>query len=216
MRDGFLEKRCGEITRQRVLAAALARFAQASYEEVKLRDIAADVGIDVALVHRSFGSKDQLFAAAFRAAIQTDRLLASDKSELSAVFAKDVFERSSDPASKHADALQIFIRSLSSPQAREVLRVYAARDFVGPLAAKLDDPVRHQRAALFTACVIGICILRDILHIEPLLDGARQESQPLIEQILGACLNDIRDAGPSTAEAVSTESTTGQPPPRLP
>lgn len=190
MQAGVLEKRSGEVTRQRILEAALARFAQASYEEVKLRDIAADVGVDVALVHRSFGSKEQLFAAVFTAAIQADRLLASEKVELSAVFAKDIFERASDPASRRADALQIFVRSLCSPQARDLLRAYAARDFIGPLAAKLHDPVQQQRAALFAACLIGIGILRDVLHVEPLLDESRKESQPLIETILGACLGD--------------------------
>lgn len=198
---GSPEKR-SELTRRRILEAALVRFAQASYEEVKLRDIAADVGVDVALVHRSFGSKEQLFAAAFTAAIQADRLLALGKSELSAVFAADIFEHDHDPASRHADALQIFVRSLSSPQAKDVLRAYAAEDFIGALAAKLDAPAPQQRAALFVACLVGICILRDVLRIEPLRDEWRVESQTLIENLLDACLGEQHETGEaSTAEA---------------
>jgi AcrR family transcriptional regulator len=201
------EKRPGEVTRQRILEAALARFAQASYEEVRLRDIAADVGVDVALVHRSFGSKEQLFAEVFKAAVQSERLLACEKTDLIAVFTKDIFERDSDPTSGHAEALQIFVHSLSSPQAREALRAFASRDFIGTLAAKLDDRAL-QRATLFVACLTGISILRDVLRVEPLLDESREESQPLIERILGVCLDDSREANPSTAATVSVEPTT--------
>lgn len=211
MQAEILEKRSGEVTRQRILEAALVRFAQASYEEVRLRDIAADVGVDVALVHRSFGSKEQLFADTFKAAIQADRLLASETSELSVVFTKDIFERDSDATSRHIDALQIFVRSLSSPQARDVLRAFASGDFIGPLAAKLDDPARQQRAALFAACLIGVGILRDVLRLEPLLDASRRQSQPLIEKLLSVCLDKNCEVVPSTAETASAKPKTRKP-----
>lgn len=197
MQAEIREKRSGEVTRQRILAAAIARFAQGSYEEVKLRDIAADVGVDVALVHRSFGSKEQLFAAVLAAASPSDRLLAADLRELSAVFANDIF------ASKPDDALQIVLRSLSSPQARDVLRAHGAIDFMGPLAAKLDGPAQQQRAALFAACLTGIGILRDVLRVESLLDESREITQPLIERILSVCLGDDREVGPSAANGAS-------------
>lgn len=202
----------GLATRARILEAALARFARASYEEVKLRDIAAEVGIDVAHVHRSFGSKEQLFAEVFKAALQADRLLAAEKTGLSAVFTKEIFKNDSGAMSSGTVALQIFVRSLSSPQAREVLRVFVLRDFIGPLAAKLPDPAL-QRAALITACLAGIGILRDVLRVEPLLDGSREESQPLIEKILSVCLDEIQDTGASTAGTGSVEPTTPKPPP---
>lgn len=198
------KKRSGSLTRQRILKAALVRFAQVSYEEVGLRDIALDVGVDVALVHRSFGSKEQLFAEAFKAAIQSERLLSSKKTELGAALARNIFERDNDPTSGHIDALQIFVHSLSSPQAREVLRAFVLRDFIRPLATKLDDRAL-QRAALITACLVGVSILRDVLRVKPLLDGSRAESQPLIEKILNACLDENRETSPPTVGAASAE-----------
>ncbi|MGB8277195.1 MAG: TetR family transcriptional regulator [Methylovirgula sp.] len=201
------EKRSGELTRQRILRAALARFADASYEEVGLRDIAADVGIDVALVHRSFGSKEQLFSEVVKAAVQAERLLAFEKSDLSTSFAKNIFEPDSELMSGHAEALQIFIHSLSSPRAREVLRAFAWQDFIEPLAAKLDDRAQH-RATLFVACLIGIRILRDVLGVEPLLDASRAETQPLIEKILDVCLDDSRATVPATAGTAFAEQVT--------
>ncbi|MCR6732722.1 MAG: TetR family transcriptional regulator [Afipia sp.] len=204
------KKRSGSVTRQRILEAALIRFAQASYEEVSLRDIALDVGVDVALVHRSFGSKEQLFAEVFKAASRSERLLASGKMELSSAFTKNIFERSSDPASRHIDALQIFVHSLSSSQAREVLRAFILKDFIGSLAAKLDDRAL-QRAALTTACLVGVSILRDVLQVEPLFDGSRAESEPLIERIFSVCLDENRETGSSATGEPAGESTTFKP-----
>jgi AcrR family transcriptional regulator len=191
------KKRSGSLTRQRIVKAALVRFAKVSYEEVGLRDIALDVGVDVALVHRSFGSKEQLFAEAFKAAIQSERLLSSKKTELGAALARNIFERDNDSTSGHTDALQIFVHSLSSPQAREVLRAFVLKDFIKPLAAKLDDRAL-QRAALITACLVGVSILRDVLRVKPLLDGSRAESQPLIERIFNVCLDENRETATST------------------
>ena len=48
-------------TRARILAAARVRFAMDAYENVGTRDIAADAGVDAALVNRYFGGKEKLF-----------------------------------------------------------------------------------------------------------------------------------------------------------
>src|SRR5690349_1930875 len=51
-------------TRADILAAAKRRFAADGYERTTLRAIAADVGVNAALVSRYFGSKQDLFATA--------------------------------------------------------------------------------------------------------------------------------------------------------
>ncbi|MBY6243595.1 TetR/AcrR family transcriptional regulator [Methylosinus sp. Sm6] len=185
MREEKTGKRSAEATKQKVLAAAISRFARASYEEVRLRDIAADVRLDVALVHRAFGSKDQLFAAVI-AATSPSELVTADREALCAAFAR----RNSTPCQN--EGLQIFIRSLTSPLARSALRAHCSRDFVEPLAARLGGPAARQRAALFVASTIGVAILRDILEIDPLCEPAEGDCQPLIEGLLASCLGDDR------------------------
>jgi AcrR family transcriptional regulator len=187
MQEDKSSKRSAEATKQRILAAAITRFARASYEEVKLRDIAADVDLDVALVHRSFGSKDQLFAAVITAAAPSE-LISADRETLCMAFARR------NMAPRQNECLQIFIRSLTSPLARDALRAHCLRDFIEPLAAKLGGPAAPQRAALFVASAIGVAILRDILAIEPLCDPAERDGQPLIEGLLAACLGEERRA----------------------
>lgn len=52
-------------TRMRLLSAAWQRFANKPYEDVVLREIAADAGVSVQTLHTAFGSKEQLFTAAY-------------------------------------------------------------------------------------------------------------------------------------------------------
>lgn len=60
-------------TRAEMLAAARRRFLMESYENVGLRDIARDVGVDVALVSRYFGSKEELFREVLHGSDKADK-----------------------------------------------------------------------------------------------------------------------------------------------
>lgn len=52
-----------EVTRQRILASALALFAGRGMGGTSIRQIARDAGVSLAMVHHYFGSKDDLYAA---------------------------------------------------------------------------------------------------------------------------------------------------------
>src|SRR4051794_30580271 len=54
-------------TREAVLAAARAAFAERGYDGATIRGIATAAGVDPALVHHYFGSKEKLFLAAVQA-----------------------------------------------------------------------------------------------------------------------------------------------------
>ena len=55
-------KRNATVTRASLLAAATDRFVREGYDSVSLREIASDAGVDVSLVSRYFGGKEELFA----------------------------------------------------------------------------------------------------------------------------------------------------------
>jgi AcrR family transcriptional regulator len=55
-----------EETRDRILASAWRQFADRPYELVRLTDIAAGAGVTPQWVHSGFGTKDELFVAAWR------------------------------------------------------------------------------------------------------------------------------------------------------
>ena len=52
-------------TRERLLASAWRHFSERPYEKVRLADIAADAGVTVQTLHLRFGTKDELFVAAW-------------------------------------------------------------------------------------------------------------------------------------------------------
>jgi AcrR family transcriptional regulator len=184
------EKRGGEITRRRILEAARARFSTASYEDVKLRDIAAEVGVDVALVHRAFGSKEQLFSAVLSTSKEVETRSTLDSSRLSDEFASGFFGAGQN------ETLQIVVRSLTNPQAREVLRARSLTEFISPVAAALAGPSTLERATLFNACLVGMAIFREVLGAEALQDANSARTRPLIERILAACLAEDGAAEP--------------------
>lgn len=163
-------------TRERILAAAIARFSQSSYEQTGLRDIAADVDVDVAYVHRCFGSKERLFTEAVAATLQSRRYLAAIGDGVAAALSKRALSRGAAGA-RDVPAPDILMRSLLSPAARPVLRKYMAEEFIAPLSARLGQQAEVQ-AAMVAAVLVGFGILRNVLELDVLLEpeGGRLDS----------------------------------------
>lgn len=172
-------------TRERILEAAIRQFSRRSYEQTGLRDIATDVGVDVAYVHRCFGSKETLFAEALRAAIGADHVFSSSRGELPAALARQAFARDGKRSRGRARPLDIVVRSLTSPKAASILRDYILNDFVEPLSTKLRKPAQG-RAALIAAFLAGIGILRNVLEIEPLREPGGGELEELLASVIAS------------------------------
>ena len=60
-------------TREAILDAAREAFAEQGYDGASIRGIATSAGVDPALVHHYFGTKDQLFLAAMNSPIDPAR-----------------------------------------------------------------------------------------------------------------------------------------------
>ena len=63
-------------TRAEVLAAARASFAEKGFRGTTIRAVAAAAGVDPALVHHYFGTKDDLFVAALQISVDPREVLA--------------------------------------------------------------------------------------------------------------------------------------------
>lgn len=122
------------MTRQRILETAVLRFSRHSYAETTLRDIATDVGVDVALVHRAFGSKEELFLQAVSSTIDDNFQQAAQAPDpglaMTALFVRSRL----DPPCGKIDPLDIVKHSLNSDRASPTLRKFAEQDFLQPLA----------------------------------------------------------------------------------
>lgn len=154
-------------TRAEMLAAARQRFLQESYENVGLRDIARDVGVDVALVSRYFGSKEELFR----------EVLHGDKAEkfridvgagdlpdyLVSLFAATDCE----DTRKHTEKLLIVLRSASSPQASAIVHDAVCNDVLEPISRILGGGEDAEIRAGMVLTILFGSVVRSIMSVQP-------------------------------------------------
>ena len=166
-------------TRDAILAAARERVSEQGYDRVRMRDVAAEAGVDVALVNYHFGSKDGLFAAALEmptpmAALMADVLEQGEIDDFAERFLRRVLEVWDDPQT--GGALVALVRSaMSHPPAAEQLRAFVQAELLARVAGRLQGPDADARAALFGSQLIGLLLYRHVLHVEPVASMARGE-----------------------------------------
>ncbi len=182
----------GPDTRADVLAAARARFANDGYDNATIRAIAADAGVDPALVHHYFGTKRDLFREAVAFPVDADRLLdavtATSPRAAAEALARVFFEVWEDPETR-PQMLSVLRSAMTHDDAAGLLRSFVGRELLGPLASALgvDDPLRITLAA---SQMIGIAVLRYVVRVEPLastdIDTIVDRVAPVLEHHLVA------------------------------
>jgi len=166
-------------TRDAILAAARERFAEQGFDRVRMRDVAADAGVDVALVTYHFGSKGGLFAAALEmpapmAALMADVLEQNELEDFGERFLRRVLELWDEE--RTGGPLVALVRSaMSHPPATEALRAFVQTELLARIAARLDGPDADKRAALFGSQLIGLLLYRHVLHVEPVASMPAEE-----------------------------------------
>lgn len=183
-----------------MLAAARRRFLEESYENVGLRDIARDVGVDVALVGRYFGSKENLFHEVLRG-MRCD-WLDSDigPDELPAFLAGMVLRKDEAEDREDLDRLLIILRSASSPQASNLVRTAFREDVIEPVARLLSGDDADLRVAIAFSILTGTSVLRTFMGVEALLRCEREELEKKLVRLLTEALHGEpcrQAAGPS-------------------
>ena len=177
-------------TRARILAAARIRFAHDAYENVGTRDIAADAGVDAALVNRYFGGKEKLFDEAIVDAFAIkDHFAGIDMSGFGELITGLVLDGSQERREARFDALGILLRASGSPatQARVSERFHV--DFVLPLARLLRGRDAELRAALIASHLIGLATMKHALGSPLLGDAARRKTVATVGAAIQACVD---------------------------
>ncbi len=173
------QQKSDETTRERILRHAINRFSIQSYETTGLREIASDAGVDVALVHRSFGSKAQLFAECIEACIQTDELLVHPEAgTITHLCQQSLLPR----AEGEMRPIDIILRSFSSSEASGIIRDIATANVIEPLAA-IAGPGREVNVVMSLAAMFGFTIMRDVIGIELLKKTSPEEISRYFNEI---------------------------------
>jgi AcrR family transcriptional regulator len=171
-----------------MLASARRRFLEESYENVGLRDIARDVGVDVALVGRYFGSKENLFHEVLRG-MRCEWLDPAIGAEaLPAFLAAMVLRKEEEEDREDLDRLLIILRSASSPKASELVRTAFREDVIEPVARLLSGPDADLRVAVAFSILTGTSVMRTFMGVEPLLACDEQALELKLTRLLKEAL----------------------------
>jgi len=129
-------------TREAILAAARAQFADRGYEGATIRAIAAAAAVDPALVHHFYGSKEQLFVAAMRLPVVPSEVLTTafapggrdPRVSLGEHFVRTVLGVW-ESEEVRGPFLGLLRSAVTSEQAAGMLREFVTEAILGPVAA---------------------------------------------------------------------------------
>ncbi|HEX5419164.1 MAG TPA: TetR family transcriptional regulator [Gammaproteobacteria bacterium] len=157
-----IKPRNAAATRLAILNAARERFVRDGYDQAGLRAIAADAGVDPALICRYFGSKESLFAEVLESTSEDPmEVLAGDRGG----FGERVARAMLDPQ-QHCPAriafLQLAARSSGSPAASCLVRRHIESQFIVPFSAWLRQERAAEKAWLAACVLIGVGVMTGI------------------------------------------------------
>ncbi len=173
-------------TRDAILDAALALFSERGYDGAPIRAIAADAGVDPALIRHFFGDKHTLFATvvADRTAIP-ERLAAATGGDLTTAGRSltDAYLRLWDEPDTRPILLALVRSAITSEHAGQMLR-----DALGARSPALSDPALARRVGLAGAHLFGIAVTRHVIRLPHIAELSHEElvdeAAPTIQRYL--------------------------------
>ncbi|MFB9239711.1 TetR family transcriptional regulator [Plantactinospora siamensis] len=189
-------------TREAILAAARSAFAEKGFDGASIRAIAAGAGVDPALVHHYFGTKDQLFLAVMDAPIDPGTLIpdlvAGGRDGLGERLVRTFLTIWDSPAGAVGVAL---LRSgINNDWSARLLREFLTSQILRRVLAGLDlDPAEAPlRSSLIASQMAGMALMRYVLKLEPLASAPAEAVVaavgPTMQRYLDADLSAVRAA----------------------
>jgi AcrR family transcriptional regulator len=165
-------------TRAQVLEVARRRFLAEGYQAVTLRSIAAEAGVDVALISYFFGSKKGLFGAALALSANPAEVflqaLPGDPATLPERILRALVGTWEDPAG--GGQLRVMIAgALADPDLARLLREVLEREMIDRIAEYLGGADARSRAAAFATQLAGVIFARYLLALEPVASMSLDE-----------------------------------------
>ncbi|WP_431279129.1 TetR/AcrR family transcriptional regulator [Leifsonia poae] len=176
-------------TQRALVRAARRRFATSGYRATTVRQIAADAGVNVALINRYFTSKEGLFEACVqRTSDELDTQTSPRASDLDDVIERLVARVVNAPDGDDPLQLLLLVRSSGDENADRIRR-RTLEHFAERLAAAAgwnpDDAAAAPillRAQIAIATMQGIVMLRASTSMQPIASaGADELADPLGE-----------------------------------
>ncbi|RMI29952.1 TetR/AcrR family transcriptional regulator [Nocardia stercoris] len=170
-------------TREAILTAARERFAEVGFDKASIRSIASAAGVDPALVHHYFGTKQQLLTAALDLPIDPEAILATLAAVPDELLGETVVRLivgiwDSPVGVRAVAAFRAILSSADPSLARSFLLEVPLR----AIRDRADNPpgTGATRAALVGSQMGGLLLARKVLELEPLASMPVDELADLV------------------------------------
>ena len=169
--------------REAILREARQSFGSAGFSGTTIRGVARAAGVDPALVHHYFGTKDELFAAALELpmdpTVLVSALLADGLDGLGERLVR-TFLGVWDATPGQGPLLALIRSAVSDERAAVSLRDFVTRVILGPVARAAGTDGAELRASLMASQVIGLAMARYVVRVEPLASASADELAPVV------------------------------------
>jgi AcrR family transcriptional regulator len=163
-------------TREEILTAARTAFAERGYDAASIRLIAGEAGVDPALVHHYFGTKNDLFLAAMQVPIDPTKIIPQAVGgDLNGVGERLVRMLVTVWDSPAGGAVAAIVRSaVGNDVIAKMLREFVVSRILRRISKELnlspeEAPIRTGLAA---SQISGLIMMRYIIKIEPLASAS--------------------------------------------
>ncbi|MEH0984168.1 TetR/AcrR family transcriptional regulator [Micromonospora sp. CPCC 205556] len=158
-------------TREAILDAARTAFAERGFDAASIRGIATAAGVDPALVHHYFGTKEQLFRATVNVPLDPAELLpgvlAGGTDGVGERLVRTFLTVWDSPAGAGAVAL---LRSATNNEwTARLMREFLVTQVLRRVLDHLDMPPAELplRGSLVATQMIGLAMMRYVIRLEP-------------------------------------------------
>lgn len=156
-------------TRGEILAAARRVFAEKGFDKATIRGIAREAGVDPALVHHYFASKEGMFVTAMQLPADPSAvvpmLLAGPREEAGERIVRFILTMTADAVARER-MLGLVRTAVVNEQAAGMIREFFSSAILGRVAEALGVPPLRMEAAF--SQMFGVVMMRYILRLEPL------------------------------------------------
>lgn len=156
--------RDGKVTRATILSAARTLFSAHGFERTTIRAVAAEAGVDPALVMHYFGNKAELFAAVSRLEITFPDLTDVAPERLADVLVPFLV-RVWDPGGSFLPLLRAAATNRAAVEA--LLELFVEK--VAPALATVTPDRAAERTAMVGSQVLGIAMARNVVGVPALV-----------------------------------------------
>jgi AcrR family transcriptional regulator len=162
-------------TKEAILAAAREAFAEKGFDGASIRYIATSAGVDPALVHHYFGTKDQLFLAAMKIPIDPGKIIPQIAAGGIDGFGERLVRTFLGiwDSPMGAAGVALLRSAVRNELAARLLREFITTQVMRRALVHLDiDPAEvPTRASLVGSQILGLAMMRYVIKLEPLASG---------------------------------------------